>query len=84
MEQGRQWYDRAFGWSQQGEQNVAELFRFQVEAAKVLGLDPPKQPEIAEGAETLHRGWFRTTAGQQEIEESHSDSGGQSLNPVHC
>ena len=47
MEQGRQWYDRALSWSQQGERNVAELFRFQVEAAQVLGLDPPKQPEIA-------------------------------------
>ena len=45
-EQGRQWYDRAVAWSQQSHGNDPELFRFQVEAAEVLGLGRPPEPEI--------------------------------------
>ena len=42
----RQWYDRAVAWSRRDGSPEPELFRFQVEAAEVLGLERPAEPEL--------------------------------------
>ena len=43
-EQARQWYDRAVAWFHDGQENDRELYRFQVEAAEILGLPRPPAP----------------------------------------
>jgi tetratricopeptide (TPR) repeat protein len=48
-EQGRQWYERAVAWFHETREDDPELYRFQVEAAEVLGLPRPPAPAIRNG-----------------------------------
>jgi tetratricopeptide (TPR) repeat protein len=56
-EEGRRWYDRAVAWFHENRQGDRELYQFQVEAAKALGipgsLAPPMtaQPKPGESAQ---------------------------------
>ena len=39
------WYDRAVEWFQETQPGDLELYQFQVEAADLLNLETPSQPE---------------------------------------
>jgi hypothetical protein len=43
-EEGRRWYDKAVAWFHTNRQGDRELYRFQVEAAKALGIPEPAAP----------------------------------------
>jgi tetratricopeptide (TPR) repeat protein len=43
-ERARQWYDKAAEWFRRSQPGSAELYRFQVEAAELLGLPKPAAP----------------------------------------
>jgi tetratricopeptide (TPR) repeat protein len=45
--EAREWYDKAVAWFQQSAPSNAELYRFQVEAAKELGLTAPHAPDVS-------------------------------------
>jgi tetratricopeptide (TPR) repeat protein len=43
---GRQWYERGVAWYQQVRAGDPELYRFQVEAAELLGIAKPSPPPV--------------------------------------
>jgi len=54
----RQWYDKAVKWYQRAMPFDRELYRFQVEAARELGLTQPPQPPPAPAFMMRHRSGF--------------------------
>jgi hypothetical protein len=42
--EARRWYDRAVAWFHERSPGEEELYRFQVEAAKALGMPTPLAP----------------------------------------
>jgi tetratricopeptide (TPR) repeat protein len=49
-EEAREWYDRAVAWFHRSRPNDPELYRFQVEAAELLGLEEPEPPPVSPAA----------------------------------
>ena len=53
-DRAREWYEKAVDWFHNGHEADGELYRFQVEAAEVLGLPRPQPPRIPQ-AQVQHR-----------------------------
>jgi tetratricopeptide (TPR) repeat protein len=62
QERAHEWYDKAVDWYHHGHEADGELYRFQVEAAKVLGLPRPSAPEIPEARARAESKWRESPA----------------------